>query len=355
MAAPVVVVVRVVVGSINNNIFMLKIEIKKSILIIIGACIFIAIGFFIGEVIEVQKNNAVVATEKETELRISGYKYVNPLLECNIQSYLTEPTSAKFAKMKDDIIARKEAANLKTVSVYFRDLNNGPWLGLDEKELFTPASLLKVPLMIALFKQRETNPVLFSSKIIYHKQTVLPQDIDGNYSFVDGKEYTVLELIKIMITYSNNEATQLLLGKIDQGVLKKVYDDFALPIPGQEKNNEDFMSVKQYAAFFRILYNGSYLSPAASEEALAILSKSTFNEGIVAGLPAEVNVVHKFGERKYMLDGKETNQLHDCGIVYAKNHNYIMCIMTRGYDFEIMKTTIRDISKIIYDSFVDGK
>lgn len=314
----------------------------------------LAAGYILGELIEIGITKPI-ANEKEQELRISGYKYVNPLLECNIDGYQSEPNVAKFAKMKTDIVKRIENDSNRDVAVYFRDLSNGPWLGLNEKEFFTPASLLKVPLMITLFKQKEIQPTLFDKKIAYKKQVVLPQDIDGEYDFVNGKEYTIKDLIKIMIVYSNNEATEILLSEIDAGILKKVYSDFNLPMPGSDNKTEDFMTVRQYASFFRILYNASYLSAKDSEEALSIMSKSTFKNGLVAGLPAEVEVVHKFGERKYLLDGKETNQLHDCGVVYAKDKNYIMCVMTRGYDFSTMEKTIKDISGIVYDSFVEGR
>ncbi len=35
------------------------------------------------------------------------------------------------------------AGRASHISVYFRDLNNGPWFGINEKEEFSPASLLK--------------------------------------------------------------------------------------------------------------------------------------------------------------------------------------------------------------------
>jgi hypothetical protein len=41
-------------------------------------------------------------------------------------------------------------------------------------------------------------------------------------------------------------------------------------------------------------------------------------------------------------------QLHDCGIVYLESHPYLLCIMTRGYDFEKLSKIISMISSQVY-------
>jgi beta-lactamase class A len=41
------------------------------------------------------------------------------------------------------------------ISVYLRALNNGDRLGIDEKEYFSPASLIKVPVLMAYLKKSE--------------------------------------------------------------------------------------------------------------------------------------------------------------------------------------------------------
>ena len=79
---------------------------------------------------------------------------------------------------------------------------------------------------------------------------------------------------------------------------------------------------------------------------LNLLSQSTFNLGIVAGVPQGIVVAHKFGERGFS-DPNIPNQLHDCGIVYAKKP-YLVCIMTQGQDYNTLAGEIADISKMIY-------
>jgi hypothetical protein len=75
------------------------------------------------------------------------------------------------------------------------------------------------------------------------------------------------------------------------------------------------------------------------------LAKSTFTEGIVAGLPQGMTVAHKFGEAE-LPDG--TLQLHDCGIVYKPNQPYLICVMTKGSNFDTLAGVISHISKTVY-------
>ena len=57
--------------------------------------------------------------------------------------------------------------------------------------------------------------------------------------------------------------------------------------------------------------------------------------GLRAGVPDGTTVSEKFGERHIVDSSTGTSQeeLHDCGLVYAKSGTYFLCVMTRGSDF----------------------
>jgi len=86
---------------------------------------------------------------------------------------------------------------------------------------------------------------------------------------------------------------------------------------------------------------------------LEFLSQVEFKEGIVAGVPRDVVVSHKFGERG--TADSNTLQLHDCGIVYYPSNPYLLCVMTRGSDFEKLKEVIKTISATIYREIKKNK
>jgi len=58
-----------------------------------------------------------------------------------------------------ELIDSLKEQNLTThISVYYRDLISRQWFGINKKVGFTPASLLKVPVMMVYFKKAETDP-----------------------------------------------------------------------------------------------------------------------------------------------------------------------------------------------------
>ena len=171
---------------------------------------------------------------------------------------------------------------------------------------------------------------------------------------VKGAHYSVGQLIEQMISYSDNEAFYTLADHFDTNTNKYfelIFKDLNIPSPvGRNEKSLYAMSVGDYSLPFRVLYGSTYLSERYSERALALLSRSHFREGIVAGVPASVKVAHKFGViNAPMQDGSITpNELHDCGIVYNESAPYFLCIMTEGKDLRPLRETIQGVSDIVY-------
>lgn len=82
-----------------------------------------------------------------------------------------------------------------------------------------------------------------------------------------------------------------------------------------------------------------------SEKVLSLLAQSEFDQGTASGVPKDVRVANKFGER---FIGNE-KQLHDCGIVYFPQNPYLLCVMTRGKDFHELAGVISAISQMVYE------
>ena len=288
---------------------------------------------------------------RESAFSPAKYKFINPLLTCETSS---RRGLIEFKELKNRISAiidnKINSQKIKTASIYF-DNREGHWLGINIEERYFPASLMKVPLMIAIFKEAEYNPEFLNQKILHTGQ------IDQNNSeyFKSGKRleshqsYTVAELTERMIVDSDNNATLLLVNAI-RGDLNEILTDLGLEIPADGNPSlGDYITVKQYVNVFRILYNASYLNREYSEKALNLLSRSNFYQGIRAGVPAGSVVAEKFGERNFSTDPndkKSLKELHDCGIVYGASHHYALCIMTKGNDFAELVETIKEISVV---------
>ena len=279
------------------------------------------------------------------QVRQGGYRYINPLLECEV-GFNPQNSFGEIRVVLEDVIDNlKSRGAIEEASIYLRDLNNGPYIGINDEEEFSPASLLKLPIMIAYYKQAERQPGYLNTKakLVVEKDYNSWESIKSSKYLKIGEEYTYDQLIDAMMLYSDNNAMAILSQQMSLDLQDEVYKALGVTIPGSQGIN-DFMSVRQYASFFRILYNSSYLEPESSEKILQTLTDIEYKDGIRAGIPSSTAVSHKFGERVV----NDKTQLHDCGIVYIEDNPLLLCIMTRGDDLDELTGAIRDISAIIY-------
>lgn len=286
-------------------------------------------------------------------IRSSQNGLINPLVEYEISSSVYQQELRLFReKVQAEIDLQQKNGDIIQMAIYFRSLNDGPWFGVNEEVSFFPASLLKVPIMIAYFKQVETNPDILKKEVKY--------DEDYRQKFGDfneteyfkpersielGKTYTIQELIKYMIVYSDNNAKNLLILNLgDTNNLFRVYTNLGIATPPELRGKGDVISVHEYSTFLRVLYNASYLSKDYSKQALELLVEAKFPQGLSNGIPRNVKIANKFGE----YTNGDIKQLHDCGIIYYPARPYILCIMTRGKNFNKMEDAIASVSKTIY-------
>lgn len=276
-----------------------------------------------------------------------GGHLVNPLMQ--VEGPSGHDLKLEIAKNEMESVVEKALKDqtAESVSVYLRNLNKGTWVGIQEDEKYIAASLAKVPLMFALLLKIQRDPESLSKRIVYEKPIENPfhQNIPPKDQLVLGNSYTVEELLRNMMDYSDNISKDLLIENhyIDEEWANRIYKDLRLPT--LRDNSEYYISPKDFARYFRLLYSATYLNQDASEKALKILTEVDFKEGIVAGLPENVTVAHKFGERGDQIG---RFQLHDCGIVYASPDPYAICVMTKGWKMERLKEIIKDLSAIAY-------
>ncbi len=316
----------------------------------------------LGLIMEYPKKTKPVATEEAKQnkdletcakiVREQDTGLIRPLLL--VETYNDEGSLMSLKKNITTYIKKKQQENaLISASVYIKSFNESPnHLEINSEELYDPASLMKVPMLIIYLKEIENNPSILKNKLFfkgngkeYYDATIKDKTI------TPGKSYTVENLLYNMIVYSDNEAFWLLAAQSEGAAFEKLNSDFEIPINTDHKNRgekgENFIAnVNSISRFFRVLYNASYLEKKWSKFALNLLTKSTYKDGLLKGIDPSVKVAHKFGER--FEDG--VAQLHEFGIVYLKNHNpYLIGVMTKGPDKTKLPGILSEISKMTYD------
>ncbi len=258
-----------------------------------------------------------------------------------------------YEPLRQDLIQKitdyTASGTMPHVALYFRDLKHGARFAIRENETFEPVSLLKIPIMMVVLHEVDRHPEFLEEHLTYEK--------DNGYGFIMGEPsemlqlhsaYTVRELLEKMITYSDNSSAYLLLDKINTLGLQEKSNTFAdlgtmkMLMSGELDNTRLISLVNIFVA----LYNANYLSPESSQFALDLLTQTEFDDGIVAGVPEDIRVAHKFGIR---IGTPAESELHDCGIVYHPSSPYVLCILTGGADTDTAATVIHEISKTVYE------
>ncbi len=256
-------------------------------------------------------------------------------------------------KVKALVESGLKAGEATVISVYFRDLRDGHRFGIREQEKFSVDANLKLPLMIAYLKWAESSPLLLNRRFSYtgsHEGNPAgperPQDL-----LEHGRAYKVSTLILRMIADNDEKAYAMLAANLPPAYLQRIFKDIYVNYDPTKRDEP--MPFGAYASFYRVLFNASYLNRDMSEKALRFLSQAATRDGIISGVPQDIDVVAKYGERiiEDQATGRPTGmkQLHEVGIVYHLRHPYIMGVMVRGSDPGKLKKVLRDISALIFE------
>ncbi len=263
-----------------------------------------------------------------------------------------------FAENQNDIIinfiplrvAMKDYISKQTagIGIYFEYLPSGISIGVNDRDEVRLASLSKVPLAMSIYRAIEKEEFTKNEEL-----TIKKEHLDKGFGTLwqkgEGAKLPVSDLINLLLTESDNTAYNVLFDELTTSEINDVYENLDI-ILGEDKQGP-IVSPKSYSSIFRSLYLSSYLARESSNEILKIMTKSDFNDKIVAGIPADVQISHKIGVFETLDDG---NVYIDCGIVYVPQRPYIICAFVKGSN-EDANTHISHLSEMIYKYIVKVK
>lgn len=316
----------------------------KKLFIIIPILLAIAVAsFFFGKASSEQPENSKRQLNSEKNL-----SFVNPTVMSNLNKHFI----INFGPIRKELSVIQAKYPQKTY-VYFLYLNNGAWTGLNEREDFTAASTVKVPLAMSAMKAVEMGKLNLNDRYTLGELD-LNQDFGDLYKVGLNNDFSLDELVKIMLEKSDNTAAiavqNILMNIGITDPLADVYSQFGwaygenVPLFGEGiMPSYVKINLKTLSNMFLALYNATYLSPEHSEEILNYLANTPFNEKIAAGVPEGISVSHKIG----ISANDET--FSDCGIIYAPNRHYLLCVGSNGGDERQANRFMADVSKAVYD------
>lgn len=227
--------------------------------------------------------------------------------------------------------------------VYIKDLTNGQVIEYNQDRLFPSASLVKIPVMVALYDAQSKGRISLDE--VLSLESRLRARGSGKLRFQKtGSRFTIRQLIYKMITESDNTATNMLtdfLGLdyfnsnfLKLGLTHTNFSRMIMDLKKRDRGIENYTTPQDMAHVLELIYSKEL---TGSDEMVAILKGQKINDRLAVSIPSDWEIGHKTG---LMRDG-----CHDVGIVYSPNGSYVICVLTADFrNIRRAKNLIREIS-----------
>lgn len=225
-------------------------------------------------------------------------------------------------------------------SFYFEYLPSGTSIRIGDDNELVAASLIKVPLVMDLYRAAELGLTDLDKEI-----AITEEDLDNAYGDLweqgAGTKVSLRNLARLALAESDNTASHAIFNHVKYMLKAEEQCLVQLDIDQKMQDGQAVITAKSYSSILKSLYFASCANKASSNEILSFLTQSNEVDRLTKNLPADVKVAHKNGV--YNQEWSES----DCGIVYATGRPYIVCVMV-GLPQNEADAFMADISKDIY-------
>lgn len=251
---------------------------------------------------------------------------------------LAGPASAADLESR---IAPLVKAHKGKVAVAVKHLKTGEEFYLNADEAMPTASLIKLPIMVEAYWQVQEAKVKLDTKLTLAKDDKVPGSGVLTNHFSDGATFSLRDAVRLMIVFSDNTATNMVLDQIgipstntrmealglkNTKVNAKVFKGSTTSIDKArtDKYGLGSTTAKEMVRLLELIETGKAVAPEACKEMLVHLKACDDKEKMVRFLPAGTVVAHKSGS----VNASKT----DAGIIYTKSGPVAVCVLTDGND-----------------------
>jgi beta-lactamase class A len=272
---------------------------------------------------------------------------------------LSAPAAAADLSPKEAVLWERLKARIEAVErgldgvlgVSVRDLKTGATFELRGHEVFPTASSIKVAVLYELFLEAEEGKIDLAEVT----RPPLPRVRGGGVlmELGDRVSLTWRDLAVLMMGWSDNEATNLLIARLGMDAVNRRLDGLGLPVtrlrrrmmdlPAARRGDENVSTPGELRVLMETLYKGAGLAPARAKDALKVAAIPKASE-FRSPLPEDLVIADKPGE----LEGVRCVT----AVVDLPGRPYAAAVMTtylrRDKDGE---AAIREVSTALYETF----
>lgn len=246
-----------------------------------------------------------------------------------------------------------------TWGIYLEDLDSGEKWELNGDELFYAASVIKVPIMAAVFDAVERGDLNLNDLIVLKRE-----DFVGGSGVIQhltpGTTLSVLDITMLMIIQSDNTATNILIDHIgtdnirktmkEQGMEKSTfYNKLMMNNPNPKGYNQ--ISASDIGILLKRMAMKELASLSSSDQMIDIMKKQQIKDCLPEKLPSPYSNFNN-GMTPWELAHKTgwiPGIRHDVGIFYVGNRKFIANILSKEEDDLVSKQIFHAIGEEIYN------
>ena len=273
------------------------------------------------------------------------------------------PSSAadKLADVLQPLIDKHDGK----VAVAISHLTTGESFSHRAKEPMPTASLIKFPLMVATFQAIDDDKLDLEQKITLREDDKVPGSGILTAHFSPGATISLRDAMRLMIVYSDNTATNLVVDRVGLPATAKMME--ALDCPDTKlhskvyrrdtsifpKRSERFglgsTSAANMIRLYKMLHDGQLVSAAASKQMLANLYQCEDRTMCARDLPPGTQYAHK--------SGAVSSARTDAGIIDSPSGPIAICVLTANNEDQrwsadnAAKVLGAKIARLAYDHF----
>lgn len=226
---------------------------------------------------------------------------------------------------------------------------------IDGDRSYPAASLIKIPILLEVFRQAQEGDISLSDKVTIPKEG----RVGGAgvlVSLSDQLTLTIEDLVTLMIIVSDNTATNLLIDRLGSIAIQELCHTFKLKhtrllrkmmdFEAMEQGLNNYTSALDIITCLKVLDIGKEYSQTSRGKMLYILGQQQFDTKLPSRMDQEkVYIGNKTGE----LPGIE----HDCAIIKFREKTAYISVLIDGLgETESGKDTIAQIGELIYDFLI---
>lgn len=197
------------------------------------------------------------------------------------------------------------------VAVMVKNLDTAETFEYHSDVVMPTASLIKFPVLIELYRQAEKGTISLDTPIALKEADKVPGSGIMTQHFNAGAVLSLHTIARLMITYSDNTATNIVLDQIGIGSVAQTMSDIGFPetqihskvfrrdtsiaLERSQKYGLGSTTAKDMVALFERLHHKTLLSPESCDAILAHLATCDDKSKLARKLPAGAKLFHKTG------------------------------------------------------------